>query len=619
MQADEKPIEQAPLQLGALPDNPASAAMALSPGGSTATEDQLQLEPPASKPDHGTYYYKAFWGAYKGHVRGMLRGLVVGAIAGLAVGLGLAGLFAIGVLGHGIAWGAAAMLISAFTGVGAVVGSELMGKVGNTAGNAAAIYAETEMRLRYPALPEVSPDSPPPGFGHHFEVPPDKDYSRIFHKQVALPGLLFGTAVGALLAFGGAGGELLGHFSVPLLESIGIGAQALVVGAGSLFGLSFSINRGLLKSLFNWSDNLLMGRVDGPSKEAMARDQARYKTQDPDQPYAVTGAQRHDEYQRLLNGYFKKCFSASWAGDRRGFLGGIFGGTLSGSLAGLMAGLGVAALTTAGGGAALLVIGLFTALGGRLGMHIFSDSGREAAAFAAAKELYNERIKGLKQGEDITFDVAEQRACERATHHPDMDPPEAEQKTWFNWKRALIGLAAGALIGAVLTPLVFVTVGHLFPAALGLHAVVDAAGQVVIETTAAAVLHALPLSTAVFGLSGFTFGMGSKTMNKLGSVADNIFMGTFFPGHTVEDHSHAHEYPALAPDSGLIQQNEKTIPIPQITREKSVMPAPPPPSMPAFVRDILAQKPHTTPIPKPASFALRHDQEVALNDTLRTV
>ena len=77
-------------------------------------------------PDHGTKYFKMFWGAYKGHVRSLMRGLLIGAIAGLAVGIGMAALWstiavipATAAMLAGVPPIGAGALIATFTGIGA--------------------------------------------------------------------------------------------------------------------------------------------------------------------------------------------------------------------------------------------------------------------------------------------------------------------------------------------------------------------------------------------------------------------------------------------------------------------------------------------------------------------
>lgn len=619
--------------------------------------NETEVKPPGEKaaelPDHGTFYYKSFWGAYKGHVRGLLRGLLIGAIAGAAVGMGLAalsgiGLF-VGIIGAGgLGIGA---LIATFTGVGAIFGAELMGKIGNSAGNAAAQFAESEMRLRYPSLPEVAPNSPAPGIGHHFEIPPDGD-EKFFHRHVAIPGLLVGTAIGALLAFGshGAGIELLSETGSHLFAAAaGTGAatatvataghatataaahtaatatatavathgavtatQIATIGAGGLMGASFGINRGKFKTLFNYTDNLLMGKMSGPSKDQIARDRARYKTQDPENPYVITGAQRYDEYQRLLTGYYKKSFDAGWSGDRRGFLGGIVAGTLSGLAAGALGCAALVALGVVSGGTIApffpVILSLCAALGGKQGMNIFSDAGREPAAFSVTREIFDERVKSLKTGQDITFDEAEDRARKRVTLHPDMDPPGTENRTWFNWKIGVIGLLAGAVVGAVLAPIAAVTLTHLF----GIHIAAWSMG---------AVASIMPISIATFSLAGGTFGMGDKTMDRLHETADKIFMGTFFPGHSVHDHKTGHDYPPLAPDSPLLQKAQPApapapvTPAPNPAVAVASVEAPDARPLP-YIRDILATPPVEGPPPKPVakdtSFIMRKIQETDL-------
>ena len=127
--------------------------------------------------DHGSMYYIMHWGAYKGHIRGIIRGLIVGCAIGAVVGLGFAGLAALGVLG-GVTLGAAAgsfalsTLVAGFSAFGGLMAAGIMGRIGNASGNAAAQLAETELRLRYPELTEISLDSPEPGYGHHFKCRP---------------------------------------------------------------------------------------------------------------------------------------------------------------------------------------------------------------------------------------------------------------------------------------------------------------------------------------------------------------------------------------------------------------------------------------------------------------
>ena len=193
-----------------------------------------------------------------------------------------------------------------------------------------------------------------------------------------------------------------------------------------------------------------------------------------------------------------------------------------------------------------VILSLCAGLGGRQGMHIFADASREPAAFSVTKEIYSERIKSLREGKDLTFDEAEDRACNRLTHHPDMDAPGTGVKTWYNWKVGLVGLVAGALMGVALAPLVGGVALHLLGAEFAI-------------TTMAALTQVMPICATIFGLVGATFGMGDKTMDKINGVADNIFMGTFFPGHSVHDHK-ADKYPAVAPDSPLITVRQPTAP-----------------------------------------------------------
>jgi hypothetical protein len=533
-------------------------------------------------PDHGTTYYKGYWGAYKGHVRGILRGLVVGSVMGAIVGgamlaAGAAGMFALTTT--------ALPLMCGFTVVGAVLGAEVFGKIGNTAGNIASQYAETEMRLRYPSLPEVSATSPAPGFGHHFEVPPDKD-GKIFHWRVAIPGMVLGTSLGALFAASGLGAELISELGVEAVQHAA-GHAALtaaatetaitstVVGAGTLLGASYGVNRGLFKSLFNFTDGLLQGKVGGPSADDIARDQEKFKIKDPTEPYVITSTERDEEYHRLLNGYYKTAFAAGFSGNSRGLLNGIMAGTLTGLVGGLAV---AAALPASAAFLSVTVIAFSTALGGKLGMNIFSDSGRESAALAKAREVYVERIKSLKGGNDIAFGEAEKRACIRTTLHPDLAPPEVNEEKWINGKLATIGLVVGAGIGAALAPISAPFLGLL-------------AGKT------AALATPIALSTAAFGATGASFGIGGKPMKSMLKLADKFFMGTFFPDHDFTHWLAKQTYPAIAPDSPLNPAEKSPEKSPEKTSEKTSeqsvlsaeIQAEPSQPVPEYLRKILEQ------------------------------
>jgi hypothetical protein len=586
------------------------------------TEQEMQQEM-----QRGTLYHPAFWGAYKGHVRGLMRGLTVGALAGLGVGLGLVALA--GVL-HLAAIPALA-LVATFAGVGSVIGAELMGKIGNTAGNVASYFAQMEIRARYPSLPEITPGSPAPGIGHNFEVPPDANLKKPFLWRVAIPGMVLGVGLAGLLSFGG-GAELLSEVGFEVFKHlgeashIGMATTAATLGAGGLLGASFGINRGMFRKLFNYTDSAYdEGRLTGPKKEQIARDQARYKVQDPNNPYPVTGAQMHEEYQRLLNGYFKKAFTASWSGDRRGLLGGALAGGLSGLVAGgLVVGVAVLAGLSIGSPFIPAIIMLTTALGTKQGIHIFADAGRESAAISVAHEIHAERLSVLaKGGHDISFDEAEKRACTRMAHHPDMNPPGTENKTWFNWKIALIGLAVGAAVGLALTPLAAPFITHIISsiAATAAHAAPHAghaAAHLVWDM--AAVKAAIPITVSTFSLAGAMMGMGDKLMEKMYGFADKVFMGTFFPGHHVEDHIN-HDYPPLGPDSKLrpqVQQAiaasaEKPHAVQTPEQEASVAHTPPPSAVVKKILEGGAQ--HSMPLtekkPQAGSFVERRKQETA--------
>ena len=127
-------------------------------------------------------YAPVKWGGYKGHVRGLFRGLLLGATIGVLAGIGFVALaaltgFAAPLIGA-MSIGLGAQIIAGFTAATAFITSEILGKVGDTAGQHATVRALKELSMRYPEPLPIGPDSPDHGFGHHYETLGAKDANK---------------------------------------------------------------------------------------------------------------------------------------------------------------------------------------------------------------------------------------------------------------------------------------------------------------------------------------------------------------------------------------------------------------------------------------------------------
>lgn len=473
----------------------------------------------AGEPQEGTYYYRSLWGSYKGHVLGMFRGLVIGSIMGAAVGA-VAVLAAPATLALGVT-------VAAFSGMGALFAGSILGNMGYSAGAAAATHAEEELRLRYPGSAEgVSPDSidsPTPGYGHHYEVPADRDKGRWFHWKIGIPCLVAGAAIGCLVGFGvpglvgllfhGAGTAAAGAFTGLLAGNAGLVAGGLLGGA---FGGSYGVDRAKFKSLFNYTDEWLNGKITGPGKKAEAKENAILNMSEQEaecQPCTptITTMQRQEEYTRLYYDYFNKSFWSGLGGNAKGLAGGATVGGLIGLAAGALAvaGLGLVFGAAAVAGFAPALIGSIAAFGIHEGIKIFADAGSHAGAQSAAKEM---------------LDVKKQRIAQGI--NPEAHVPETpEEKKWFSPKVMIIGAIVGAVIGG---PLAAPILG-----AVGIHAVTAGFGAAI--------------CAAIGGMFGFT----PRVFKGMSTVADKIYSGEWLDKSLAHGHERDLSIPYMAPDSPL--------------------------------------------------------------------
>ncbi|MDG1286782.1 MAG: hypothetical protein P8P30_04370 [Rickettsiales bacterium] len=471
--------------------------------------------------DHGSPYYKMGWSAYKGHTRGIIRGLVVGCVIGAVIGAGLFGLGAIGLVG---VTASLSVLMAGFSAFAGLMAAGLMGRLGNAAGNAASQLAELELRERYPELPEITPDSPAPGYGHHYEVPADRDKGKLFHGRVGLTGGLLGATLGGLAGHAGLAGLMTLHIG-GLAAAAPIAAPIIL---GVIMGSSFGINRSYFKSVFNVTDRLLQGKLSSPSEAELAKDRERYRVAGEDGPAPViTSLQRQEEFYRLENGYYQKAFEAGFAGNARGLVGGIVSGGLLGAVLG---GVAVFALSATGIGAVAIFAGVMA-----FSMHhssdFFSEAFSEAGGHGHVHELFHERMRGMRKGVELSFDEAEHNIVTRRQADPELTPPDAQERAVFKPRVALIMGALGAVAGLALAPL--------------------AGGVAGLLSLGAAHHLTLGLGAATFGLVGASFGIGPKSTEVLHQFGDGIYHGAFSPGSNHPEIKTQGNIPLMSPRSDL--------------------------------------------------------------------
>ncbi len=474
--------------------------------------------------DHGSSSKKMSWSAFKGHTRGIVRGLVVGCTIGALVGVGVWALGAAGIVaGVGFTLAKTMAIFSVFSGG---IASGLMGRIGNAAGNAAAQLAVEELKLRYPELPEISPDSPQPGVGHHLEIPADRDSGKFFHPRVGIAGAALGAAFGGLASLAGLGSLLAMHTGVVAVAPV---VAPIVLGA--VMGSAFGVNRSLYKTVFNFTDGLLDGNLRGPTQAEQERSRLLYRTQgDPGPAPVISNLQRQEEFYRLENGYFKRAFEAGFAGNGRGLVGGIVIGSLLGVVLGgvAVAGLALAGVTLAAGASSIVIAGV-TAFTMHKSADFFSEAMFEGSGHSHVHEIYHERVRAMRKGINISFDEAEQNIVKRRQADPELTAPEAQKKVLFKPKVALIMGAIGALAGIGLAP-VATKLAYVF--GMGVH------------------LEA-GLAAAAFGLTGSSFGIGPRATEGLHKFADNIYHGTFNPGDLHPDIKVEGKIPLMSPRSDL--------------------------------------------------------------------
>lgn len=257
-------------------------------------------------------------------------------------------------------------------------------------------------------------------------------------------------------------------------------------------------------------------------------------------------------------------YHESWWEAYKGAVKGVFGGLVIGAAVGLTFGAAAAGLLSfvlpggmSLGGFSMLALG-FSALGGVLGAHEFSQVGVVTGAVAAAHEKAEVRIKefetsrfaelkreirGLKaalMGKNEAEVKAEMAACE-----PDVPPCEdvikkhdeyrtqhcdsghCGERRYVFWKVAAIGTAVGAAAGALLAGGGFLDaeilhpVNHLLEHTLGHGASLASlsTGQLIAS------------SSIVGGTLGASFGINRDLFRQVFDVTDRLFKGIIVPSN----------------------------------------------------------------------------------------
>lgn len=251
-----------------------------------------------------SYYYSASWGAYKGYVKGMLGGLFLGSGIGGAIGLVAAGVgLALSVPLFGLT--APVFILSSLavgSAYGAIKGAEEFGRIMSVGGGAvaldeqdkrndkvieaklrkstralaSALGVEDKLSEKYPEFfepvePIVNPNAKP-GDGPHMAAA-TAPTTKIFHWKTALIGLAIGAGVGALIATG-AGLLLPGVAFGAIVEGAiavhGLGhIAAFSATITGLFGVTFGIDRGIFRKVFDFTDHLFSGELFGGKRESL--------------------------------------------------------------------------------------------------------------------------------------------------------------------------------------------------------------------------------------------------------------------------------------------------------------------------------------------------------------
>ncbi len=446
-----------------------------------------------------------FWSTSKhGHYRFALAGVAIAVPIAAAIGAAVAA---------AVSWALAPIIIPAFIGAGALMAVESFGSTGSAAASRASGLAEKHARILDGEGKGLAPQTALDdnlmnnGQGHHYEFPRNRDNGKLFSWKSGLTGAAMGAAAGGLLGIGGA----IAH--IPAAAAIATAIPALAVApflpivvAGAitfgLFGLTFGIERKVFKSIFNYTDAHIQGKLS-PDKSP---DLGKQQSQESDPALAQQRVQRQADIDRLERSYNERISWGALSGRFRGFL-----GTVPGVAIGAVVGVLALAAVSLTGGAALLpmiahsvVVPLFAAAGGLLGMKVFSEAGMEAGAEATARSIDNEFERN------------------RALRAQGITPPKPKETkgSWLNPKAALIMGVIGAAVGAALTLAMAPGILALLPVAVAAH----------IGTGAL-----IGISAIIGGGVGASYGLGDKSLKAVAKPFTRIYDKVVFGQNPVAD------------------------------------------------------------------------------------
>lgn len=494
-------------------------------------------------------YPRHFWAALKnGHYRYALTGVSIGAPMGALIGVALCALPFVG-------WTAAPFIISAFAASGALMGVEGFGATGAAAASRASSLAEKHARLldaesqgkdKLSALNDNLMDS---GRGHHYEFPTGRDQGKFFSWKSGLTAGAMGAASGAVIGLGGlAEGiplatTMAGHIAglgilTHGLASIGVTALALPTVAAAvatvastilapalvfgLLGLTFGIERNVLKSLFNQTESYIQGKLGfekGP-------DLGKAQSLEAGDSLTQHRLRRQNDIDSLEKSYNDKIFWGALGGRFKGFTGVVIGALVGTALG--------AGLALTGFGAITVLAPLFAAGGGLLAMKVFSESGTEAGAEATARAI------------DTEFERNRELRAKGITP----PTPQEAKETWFNPGAGVVAGIVGAAVGAALAPAMGVPALGI----LGIHLAANAAPAIV----TAFWLHAAEVSAIIGGVVGGSYGLGGKSLKALSAPLNTLYDKVSFkhePAHVEIAVQHAVSAPEPACDSKITAED----------------------------------------------------------------
>ena len=439
-------------------------------------------------------YHRNFWSSAKGHMRGWFAGGTLGTIIGS--GLGLAA------LSFATAGAPLLPIFAAFAVTGTLFGVEAYSAIAAAGASRAAGLAEKHARKLDPAnagdpLKIAEDKLMYDGRGHHYEFPPDRDKGKIFSWKSGLLGTTIGATGGAILGFLGhelAAGAIVHSVGVGIAASVGtlalpvISAPIMALAGAIAFGIagmSFGVDRGIFKSLFNQIDFNIKGKIHDGTCVDIGKEQAIEQGTVAD--LSQQRLNRQAEIQHLDKEYNRKIFWGGIKGAFNGFAGGIVIGAAVGLAVGAVVFGGLALFATPV--AASLLLPVFASAGAMFGMKIFADAGREAGAESTARAIDDEFERNL--------------ALQERGIAP--EPAKKPEGQWFNLGTGVIMGTIGAAAGLTLAPILAATpaLAVLAPAAI------------------------TGLSSLTGGLFGASFGLGEKVIRGITDTTDEVYYKTY--------------------------------------------------------------------------------------------